>query len=464
MPVAGLFRDEVAPERRLPRGRYMMAVALTGAGLAALAVIAAYDRKIAIIFIAAAIAVVGVLRAIASLVMAAAARAPRPPSTMLRLAIANIHRPGALTPTVVISLGLGIALLVTILEVDANLRNQFAAALPARAPSFYFLDIAAGDTAAFDALVHREAPQAQFERVPILRGRIISANGIPAEDLKPKPEAAWVLQSDRGITFSSVIPEGSRLAAGSWWDASYEEPPLVSMENQVTEGLGRKLGDEIVVNVLGRNIDARIANLRNVDWESLGINFVLVFSPYTFRAAPYAEIATVTYPGGGTPAEETGLLKAVTAAFPAVTAIRVKDALEAIAGVVGNLMLAVRAASAVTLFAAVLVLGGALAAGHRHRLYDAAILKTLGATRRQLIGAYALEYLLLGSATALFAVAAGSVAGWRIVADLMTLPFHWQAGPAFAAAALAVIITVAFGLIGSWPVLGRKPAEVLRNL
>jgi putative ABC transport system permease protein len=464
VPVSALFRDEVAPQRRLPRPRYIAAVALAAAVLAALAVAAAFDRKIAVIFIAAAIVVFGMLRLIASLIMTIASRVPRPHSTVLRLAIANICRPGALTPTVVMSLGLGLALLVTVLEIDANLRQQFMAALPEKAPSFYFLDIPSGDVARFDAFVRQQAPRATLERVPMLRGRIVSAHGTPAEDLKPKPEAAWVLQSDRGITYTSVIPAGSRLIAGDWWGPDYSGPPLVSFEKQIADGLGLKVGDDIVVNVLGRNFTARIANLRTVDWNSLGINFVLVFSPGAFGGAPHTEIATVTYPGGGTVAEETALLKAVTDAFPAITAVRVKDALDAVAGVVMNLVFAVRAASALTLIAAVLVLGGALAAGHRHRVYDAVILKTLGATRRQLISAYALEYLLLGGATVVFGVAAGSIAGWRVVVDLMTLPFHWHAGPAIGAAIIAVIITMAFGLMGTWPALSRKPAAVLRNL
>ena len=149
--------------------------------------------------------------------------------------------------------------------------------------------------------------------------------------------------------------------------------------------------------MLGRNITARVANLRSVDWQSLGINFVLVFSPGTFAGAPHTHIATLTYPGGGTAAQETALLKAVSEAFPAVTTVRVKDALDAVGGIVRNLVLAVRGASVVALIAAVLVLGGALAAGHRYRVYDAVVLKTLGATRGRLIGAYALEYLLLGA-------------------------------------------------------------------
>jgi putative ABC transport system permease protein len=464
VPVSALFRDQVAPLRRLPRWRYVVAVAAAAAAFATLAVTAAFDRKIAVIFIVAAVTVFGLLRLIASLVMVLASRVPRPRTTVLRLAISNIFRPGALTPTVVMSLGLGLALLVAVLEIDANLSRQFAAALPQRAPSFYFIDIQSDVVERFDALVHNEAPRAKLERVPMLRGRIVNARGVPAEDLKPKPEAAWVLQSDRGMTYTSQLPAGSRLVAGEWWPPDYSGPPLVSLEKLIADGLGLRIGDEVTVNVLGRNLTARIANLRSVDWNSLAINFVLVFSPTAFRGAPHTEIATVTYPGGGIVAEETALLKAVTDALPGVTAVRVKEALDAVAAVVMNLILAVRAASSITLIAAVMVLGGALAAGHRHRVYDAVILKTLGATRLQLMTAYALEYLLLGSATVLFGVAAGSVAGWRVVADLMTLPFHWHSGPSVAAAVIAVVITIIFGLIGTWPALGRKPAAVLRNL
>ena len=221
----------------------------------------------------------------------------------------------------------------------------------------------------------------------MLRGRIVSANGIAAENLKPKEGAAWVLQSDRGITYAGEIPSGSRLVEGKWWGPDYDGPPLLSFEKKIADGLGLKLGDPVTVNVLGRNITTRIANMRTVDWESLGINFVMVFSPHAFDGAPHTHLATLTYPDGGTPAQEGAIVRAVAEAFPMVTAVRVKDALEAIGAIVANLVLAIRGASALTLLVAALVLGGALAAGHRHRVYDAVILKTLGATRRRLLAA-----------------------------------------------------------------------------
>ena len=303
-------------------------------------------------------------------------------STALRLAIANIHRPGALTPTIVLSLGLGLALLVTVIEIDGNLRRQFDGALPDKAPSFYFVDIQSADAERFDAFVRKQrAGRRSSSACRCCAAASCRRTASRPTTSRPQPNAAWVLQSDRGITYATEVPRGSRVVEGEWWGADYQGPPLVSFEKKIADGLGLKIGDPIIVNVLGRNITARIANLRTVDWQNLGINFVLVFSPGAFAGAPHTHIATLTYPGGGTVAEEIALLKAVGDAFPAVTTVRVKDALEAVGDIVRNLVLAMRGASMVTLIAAVLVLGGALAAGHRYRVYDAVVLKTLGATR-----------------------------------------------------------------------------------
>jgi putative ABC transport system permease protein len=309
VPVSALFRGEVAPGRGLPRRRYVVATLGAIIALAAFAVAAAYDRRIALIFIVAAAIAFLLLHLVAKFLMLIARRAPRARSTIVRLAIANIYRPGALTPTVVLSLGLGLGLLVTVLEIDGNLRRQFTAALPARAPSFYFVDIQSADVDRFDAFIHRQAPAATLERVPMLRGRIVAARGVMAEDLKPRPDVAWVLQSDRGFTYTDQVPAGSRVVAGEWWPPDYRGPPLVSFDKRIAEGLGLKLGDNITVNVLGRDITARISNLRNLDWQSLGINFIMVFSPATFRGAPAMHLATLTYPDGGTAAEEIAMLE-----------------------------------------------------------------------------------------------------------------------------------------------------------
>jgi putative ABC transport system permease protein len=237
----------------------------------------------------------------------------------------------------------------------------------------------------------------------------------------------------------------------------------VSFSAEEAKELGLKLGDTVTVNVLGRNVTARISSFREVQWESMGINFVMVFSPNTFAGAPHSWLATLLAPDAK-PAEEAQMLNAVTRAFPAVTTVRVKDALEVVNRIVEQIGTAIRAAASVTLIASVLVLSGALAAGNRARVHDAVVLKTLGATRRTLIAAFSLEYMLIGLATAIFALAAGGIAAWFVVARIMTLPWHFLPEVAVATLLVALVVTVGIGLLGTWRVLGQKAAPVLRTL
>jgi len=463
VPVAALFREATGTVWHRPRWSYLALMAVVIALLVTVVIGLAYDKRVASVFVASSVLVFALLRGIAAVLMALARRLPRTRFTMLRLAIANIYRPGALTPSVVMSLGLGLAVLVTITQIDGNLRRQFLAALPERAPSFYFIDIPASEATRFDTFLKQTLPQSSVEDVPMLRGRIVAARGVKAEDLKASTDSEWVLQSDRGLTYTGEIPKGSKIVEGEWWGADYAGEPLVSMEKKIADGLKLKIGDEIVVNVLGRDIPATISNLRNIDWQGLGINFVLVFSPGAFKGAPHTHIATLTeaHPDA---AGDARIIKQVADSFPMITSVRVREVMETIGSVVTNLALAIRGASAVTLVSAILVLGGALAAGHRHRVYDAVILKTLGATRVRLLGGYALEYLMIGFATAVFGAIAGSVAAWLIVTRLMTLSFVWQAGSAAGVVAAALIVTVGLGLAGTLLALNQKPATVLRNL
>src|SRR5262249_32741257 len=356
VPVAALCREAVVAEWHRPRWRYLALMAVVIALLIAVVIGLAYDKRVATVFVASSAVVFAVLRGVAWAVMATARRLPRTRSTMLRLAITNIHRPGALTPSVVLSLGLGLAVLVTITQIDGNLRRQFLAALPEHAPSFYFIDIPSSEADRFTAFLKNTEPQSAIEDVPMLRGRIVSARGVRAEELKPSTDSEWVLQSDRGLTYTGEIPKGSKIVEGEWWGADYSGPPLVSIEKKIADGLKLDLGDEIVVNVLGRDIHARIGNMRNIDWQGLGINFVLVYSPNAFKGAPHTHIATLTedHPD---PSGDGRIIRQVADAFPMVTSVRVREVMETIGSVVSNLALAIRGASAVTLISAILVLG-----------------------------------------------------------------------------------------------------------
>ena len=463
VPATALFREMSFDGHGMPRAIYVVSTLALAVALAGLAIWTAGDRRIAFTFVGAAIFAFLVLRVVASLVQALARRSPRVRSTMLRLAIGNIHRPGALTPSVVLSLGLGLTLLVTLALIDGNLRRQIAGNLPEQAPNFFFVDIQSADADPFAELIAQQSPDGKLIRVPMLRGRVMELNGVDVREVQVPPEGAWVLRGDRGITYARNVPENSTLTSGDWWPQDYDGEPLVSFAAQEGGELGLKIGDTVTVNVLGRNITARIANFRDVQWESLGINFVMVFSPNTFAGAPHSWLATLSDPDATT-AEEAQLLNAVTRAFPGVTSVRVKDALDIVNEIVAQLAVAIRASAAVALIASVLVLSGALAAGNRARVHDAVVLKTLGATRRTLIGAFSLEYALIGLATAIFALFAGGVAAWFVIARIMSLPSAFLPEVAVSTVVLALVLTVGFGLIGTWRVLGHKAAPVLRNL
>ena len=463
-PVSALFRDHIEPAEARVRARYLVAAAAAGALLLAALFYFASDPRLTAIYLGATAAGFVVLRLVALGLMALARRLPRARRVEWRLAIGNIHRPGALTPSVVLSLGLGLALLAALTLIDGNIRNQLRESLPGQTPSFFFVDIQSAQAKAFDDFLRARAPDAKLDSVPMMRGRIVRVKNQRAEDVKARENVAWALEGDRGVTFSAKVPEGSRIAQGEWWSADYKGPPLVSMEAEVADGLGLRIGDTIAVNVLGRTIEARLANLRNVNWRSFGINFVLVFSPNTFAGAPHTSLATVTFPGAADTPRELALLADAAREFPAVTSVRVRDALDALNAVVAQLAVAVRGASSVALIASILVLAGALAAGQRARIYDSVVLKTLGATRGRLLSALVIEYALLGAATGLFAVLAGGAAARGVVTQVMKLDFIWLWPQTLAVAAGALVVTVGLGLVGAWRALGQKPASYLRDL
>jgi putative ABC transport system permease protein len=461
VPAASLFRSLVAPVGLRLQARDLVAIGAAGLALAGFTILTAEDRPIAAGFVAGALVALVAFRGVAWLVMAAAgrlsARAMRRPG--LRLALANLHRPGAPTASVVLSLGLGLTVLVAVVLIEGNLGREIQETLPDAAPSFFFIDIQSDQAAAFDAMIEARPGVADLERVPMLRGRITAVDGVPADQVTPTPDSAWVLRGDRGLTWSAALPRGSRLVAGEWWPADYQGAPLVSMDAEAAAGLGLGLGDTVTVNLLGREFTATIASLREVDWTSLAINFVMVFSPGLLEGAPQTQIATVRVP----PADEIALQQAVTDRFANISAIRVKDALESVNRILGSVGVAVRGTASVTLVAGVLVLAGAVVAGHRRRVYDAVVLKVLGATRGDVARAYLLEYGLLGLVTAAIAAAGGTLAGWVFLTQVMEGTWIFLPGAVAATAGLGAAVTLAIGLAGTWRALGQRPAPLLRN-
>jgi putative ABC transport system permease protein len=456
--AGALFRDRVDRARRSIPSGVIGATAALGIGLAALAVFTAHDRKVALWFVAGAIAAFALFRAAGGAILWVARRLGRPRQPVLRLALANLHRPGAPTAQIVLSLGIGLTVLVAVALVEANLSREVATRMPAEAPAFYFIDIQPDQLAGFAGLV-RGTPGARFDQVPMMRGRITRLNGVTVEDAAVAPEAQWALRSDRGLTYAAQLPQGSRLAAGTWWPPDYQGPPLVSFDETLARGMGLEVGDTLTVNLLGREITATIANLRSIDWERLGINFALVFAPGTLENAPQTRLAAVYLPQ----TEEDDLARAVTERFPNISAIHVREALAAVDRIIGMIGNAVRLTALVTVAAGALVLGGAVAAGNQRRIYDAVVLKVLGGTRGMITRAFLVEHGITGALAALVAGALGTVAAYFLVTRLMKTDWVFLPAPLLWTVGLATLLTALLGFAGTWRALRVKPARYLRN-
>jgi putative ABC transport system permease protein len=458
-----LFRDEVAPERRLPGAAVLAGTAVAALALAGLAILTSEAPHLALYYC---LALIGVFAAFWGLgwgVTWLARRVPRSSRPELALAVRNLGAPGGLTRAIVLSLGAGLSLLVSVALVDHSIVSDLTGRLPEQTPSYFILDLKRSESEAFQALVHGRFPAAKVLHAPMLRGRMVKLGETPVEKVKAPPEASWVLTGDRGLTYSATMPEGTHVTEGAWWPADYTGEPLVSFDTEIARGLRLKVGDTVTVNVLGRNVTARVANLREVKWESLSINFVMVFSPNTLAGAPHNLLTTITLPKDVALAEEARLARDLGKAFPSTTAIRVKDAIAAFNVIFQRIMVAVRAAGSVTLIAGALVLAGALATAQRRRIKQAVILKTLGATRRRILTSHLLEYAILALATSAIALVAGTVAAWITTSSVMDFHFSFSWRTATEAILLALALVAVFGGYGTWRVLREPAVPYLRS-
>ncbi len=458
VPAATLLRDSVAA-RTLPSLRVMGGMALLLALLVALSVLTASDASLALGFVAGTAATIVLLWSAGLAIRAVAARLPRSRRPLLRLAVANLHRPGAQTDRLVVALGLGFSLFVGLATIDTSVSAELRDTAPAAAPRFFAIDLQPDDATRFRQVVAAAAPGARIEAVPSLRGSIVALKGVRVADMKTLP-ANWVLRGDRTLTWSATVPPRNAVVAGRWWPAGYRGSPLVSIEDRTAEALGLHVGDRITISVLGVDIPARIAALRKIDWGGLGLNFAIIFSPGYIEEAPHGLLASVY----AAPSRDGAIARDVAAALPSVTLVRVGDVIGQIGELLAKIALAIRAAGAVTVAAGIAVLVGAVAASGRTRRYDATILKLLGGSSAQVLAAQAIEYVLLSLILVGVALTVGGAAGWYVVTRVFQLGWAPDWGVVALTLAAATVVTLGIGLIGSLSALRARPAAILRTL
>ncbi len=459
VPAAGLFRQMIAPMRGRPRAQYIALAVIAALGLGGLAMGFSDSRLFTGWFLIGALASFVILYLAGLALSKVASIIPRPKNTIWRMALANLHRPGAATANVVLSLGLGLTLLVTIAQIESNLSAQIKDRLPDDAPAYFFVDVQPNQIDDFEALLQNHAGVTDVTRAPMLRAAITRVNGVLAEDAKVAPEAQWALRGDRGLSYATDQPEGNQITEGDWWPADYDGPPAISFDANLAQGMDLGIGDTVTFNVMGRAIEAEIYNIREIDWSTMGMNFSVIFAPGTLEKAPHSHLVTVRMD----PAEEENLEKAVSQAFPNVTAVHVRDILETVNSMLGDINLAISGAASAALLAGILVLAGAMAAGYHDRVRDSVILKVLGATRAHVAKTYLVEYALMGLITAVIAMVLGTLAAWLVMTQVMQAEWLWQPEVLVGTALIAMIVTVAIGFLGTWRALGEKPAPVLRT-
>ena len=455
-----LFRTLVAPPEGRPGKRYIAGIALASLVLAVLAWLATTNPALALYFILAVLGSFALLALLAEVVIFLAGRLPMPRAPALRLAMASLVRPGNTTRSVVVTFGLGLAVLVAITLSEFNMNNQISTSLDDDAPAWFFIDIQPRQKAEFLEITGGAVGPGNVSMTPMARGRIAALAGIPADEIDAPSSEDWILRGDRGLTWMAEPPEGNVIVKGEWWPEGYSGPLLTSMDNDAMVAYGLDIGDTVTINIAGRELVATIANSREINWESFGLNFAFILSPGAIESAPHNLVATVRTNDAET---EAMVDRRIAQAMPNVSSISVREAAEAARRILGLVSTAIQATAGMTLVAGFAVLAGTVAAGESRRIHASTILKVLGATRRVILTSYVLEYTLLGLVTGLVAVLIGTAASWALFVLFLNSEFSFAPGLAIGITGGGAAATIALGLLGAGRALGRKPGPVLRS-
>ncbi|UTP41054.1 FtsX-like permease family protein [Phenylobacterium sp. LH3H17] len=459
-PPASLFRRDVG-------GRLKLSVETVGAGVAALALAA-----LSVITAPTPLAAAGMIGGVAvsfvllwGLGLGAAWLAGRlrgKTRGSVRMGLANLAGPRSAARTAAPAIGLGVALLAAVVLIQSSLLRQVAEVAPRTAPALVFTEIPGARAAEFDAAVAAAfaAPLTPetYLRAPFLTGRIIRLGGMPVNRSAINEQERWAYDNDISLSAIGPEPKNAKVVEGRWWPADYAGPPLLAMEVDAARAGRLKVGNLVTLSVLGREIEAKVAVLREVDVGGFGASFPLVLNPSALEGAELRHVAIAK----ASRAQEARVGRALGAAFPEVNVISVREQLEAATDLFDRLALAIRGAAGVAALAGLLVLTGAIAARAQARAREATILKVLGASRLQILGAYVLEYGAVGLIAGVTGVGLGVIAAWPVVTLVFKADWAIDWGGVAALVGGAALLAGLGGLLASLQALAKRPADALR--
>ncbi|MCW8893463.1 MAG: FtsX-like permease family protein [Deltaproteobacteria bacterium] len=456
---AMLFRGYTEAENKNPGTKIWLMIIIAAVALIAIALLSSSDQRLAYWFIIGAGLCFTLFRLLAWAVIKLVQKLPRPAQPTLRLALANICRPGSPAAGIIFSLGVGLTALIMIVQVQSNLDEMVTKGLPADAPAYFFFDIQPDQLEPVKALVKSNREVTKFNSSPTLRGRITKIAGIAVEQAQISPSVRWAVRGDRFLSYAGQMPDNTELVAGEWWPENYQGPPLISLTADLAKGFGVTIGDSLSVNILGRTITAEIANLRQVDWSTLELNFALVFAPGVLESAPQTHIAAAHLPQDA----EEAFYRQITESFANVSAVSVREILANVSRTLTRIGWAFKGMAAVALFTGFLVLTGAISADQHRRIKDAVIFKVCGATRGKILKTFAAEFIFLGLIAGSLSLVAGSLAAFAILEGPLDADYRLHPLLIITTLLAGILMTLALGLLGTWKALGHKPATYLRQ-
>ena len=441
-------------------------------GLCALSVWQAGSWSIGFLFLGALSLAIAILFVCARMFVRGLAWVPLPRVLSLRYAVGNVVRPGGQAAGIMVAIGIGAMMIVTVSLVEQALLHQVQENRPTDAPTFFFIDIQPDQAQEFVSLVHREMGHTNPELTPLVRSRLhaINGHGITAEEGSQKDEKRtegkeergkqWYLTREYVLTFLEQLPKDNQLVKGEWWKPGQVfSTPQVSVEEEAATHLGLTIGSIVEFDIQGTTVSAEVSSIRTVEWGNFSTNFYMIFSPGALEGAPFTYVATVRV----SPDQEVPLQQAVVASFPNVSAIHIGDVLEGFARVLDRLSLAIRAMALFCVLTGGLVMAAALAATRYRRLYESVILKALGATRGLIARAFAIEYVLLGAVAGLIGLTLGAVLSWATLRYVFDLPWSMHPRVLGSGLLLTMLLTLIVGFASTYRILGQRPLAVLRH-
>jgi putative ABC transport system permease protein len=459
VPPLRVLRRDAEP---LASGRWARAavVLVLLAGVFGAAYVQSHSLRISLGFVAGMTVAAGVLAGSARLLSRLVAKlAQDRVRVVFRHGLAALARPGAGTLPAVTALGLGVLAVVAIVLVDGGLTRRLRADLPKDAPNVFLVDMQQSQWPRVRSILE-SAGATEIRGVPIVNARLLSIDGVRVADLAKRStdegRRKWILTREQNLTYLDELPKDNVVVAGKLW--SDPEHPEISIEKDFAHDMGVHIGSKVVYDVQGVPLELSVTSFRTVDWKTFGINFFLVVEPGVLDKAPQMRVAAARLAAG----REQALQDRLAAEVPNVTMLKVREIVEKVATLLERIGVGIRILGGFAITAGIAILAGAVGATASRRGREVALLKTLGATRRGVIGIFAVEFALIGLVAGIIGTVAGSVLAYFVLTRGMEITWAWRPLVFTAAPLATVALSVLAGIAASSGALRRRPIEVLR--